>query len=73
MRGLAAHSNGFQTVRSLAVLMSSWAPSTRPAAFGTRRPYPRHIVPNYRAFNDPAMIKPNTPLNSRAAGLSGQP
>jgi anaerobic selenocysteine-containing dehydrogenase len=38
MRGLAAHSNGFQTVRSLAILMSVLGTIDRPAASGTRRP-----------------------------------
>jgi anaerobic selenocysteine-containing dehydrogenase len=54
MRGLAAHSNGFQTVRALAVLMSVLGTIDAPGGFRHKAPYPRHIVPNYRAFNDPA-------------------
>ena len=33
----------------------------------------RTSSPNYRAFNDPAMIQPNTPLERGAARLAGQP
>ena len=54
MRGLAAHSNGFQTVRALAVLMSCSARSTRPAASATRRRTRAHIPPNYRASTRPS-------------------
>jgi sulfite dehydrogenase (quinone) subunit SoeA len=73
MRGLAAHSNGFQTVRSLAVLMSLIGTIDAPGGFRHKAPYPRHIVPNYRAFNDPAMIKPNTPLNAAPLGFPASP
>ena len=73
MRGLAAHSNGFQTVRALAVLMSVLGTIDAPGGFRHKAPYPRHIVPNYRAFNcardDPA----EHAAECGAAGLSGQP
>ncbi len=73
MRGLAAHSNGFQTVRALAVLMSVLGTIDAPGGFRHKAPYPRHIVPNYRAFNAPEMMQPNTPLNAAPPGLPGQP
>jgi len=73
MRGLAAHSNGFQTVRALAVLMSVLGTIDVPGGFRHKAPYPRHIVPNYRAFNDPAMIQPNTPLNAAPLGFPASP
>jgi len=73
MRGLAAHSNGFQTVRALAVLMSVLGTIDAPGGFRHKAPYPRHIVPNYRAFNDPAMIQPNTPLNAAPLGFPAHP
>ena len=73
MRGLAAHSNGFQTVRALAVMMSLLGTIDRPGGFRHKAPYPRHIVPNYRAFNDEAMIKPNTPLNAAPLGFPAHP
>ena len=73
MRGLAAHSNGFQTVRALAVLMSVLGTIDAPGGFRHKAPYPRHIVPNYRAFNDPGMIQPNTPLNAAPLGYPAHP
>ena len=73
MRGLAAHSNGFQTVRALAVLMSVLGTIDRPGGFRHKAPYPRHIVPNFRAFNTPDMIKPNTPLNAAPLGFPASP
>ena len=69
MRGLAAHSNGFQTVRALAVLMSVLGTIDAPGGFRDKAPYPRHIVPNYRAFNAPEMIQPDTPLNAAPLGF----
>ena len=73
MRGLAAHSNGFQTVRALAVLMSVLGTIDAPGGFRHKAPYPRHIVPNYRAFNAPEMIEPNTPLNAAPLGFPASP
>jgi anaerobic selenocysteine-containing dehydrogenase len=73
MRGLAAHSNGFQTVRALAILMSVLGTIDAPGGFRHKAPYPRHIVPNYRAFNDPGMIQPNTPLNAAPLGFPANP
>ena len=73
MRGLAAHSNGFQTVRALAVLMSVLGTIDAPGGFRHKAPYPRHIVPNFRAFNSPDMIQPNTPLNAAPLGFPAHP
>ncbi|CAN5348307.1 molybdopterin oxidoreductase family protein [soil metagenome] len=73
MRGLAAHSNGFQTVRTLAILMSVLGTIDAPGGFRHKAPYPRHIVPNYRAFNSPEMIQPNTPLNAAPLGFPANP
>ena len=73
MRGLAAHSNGFQTVRALAVLMSVLGTIDAPGGFRHKAPYPRHIVPNYRAFNNPEMIRPDTPLDAAPLGFPASP
>jgi sulfite dehydrogenase (quinone) subunit SoeA len=73
MRGLAAHSNGFQTVRALAVLMSVLGTIDAPGGFRHKAPYPRHIVPNYRAFCDPDQVRPNTPLNAAPLGFPASP
>jgi anaerobic selenocysteine-containing dehydrogenase len=73
MRGLAAHSNGFQTIRALAVLMSVLGTIDAPGGFRHKAPYPRHIVPNFRAFNSPDMLRPNTPLNAAPLGFPASP
>ena len=72
MRGLAAHSNGFQTVRALAVLMSVLGTIDAPGGFRHKAPYPRHIVPNYRAFNSPGDDQAEHAAQRGAARLSGQ-
>jgi len=55
------------------VLMSILGTIDAPGGFRHKAPYPRHIVPNYRAFNDPAMVKPNTPLNAAPLGFPASP
>ena len=53
MRGLAAHSNGFQTIRSLAILMSLLGTIDRPGGFRHKAPYPRAVPPNARPPKGP--------------------
>jgi anaerobic selenocysteine-containing dehydrogenase len=43
MRGLAAHSNGFQTIRSLGILMTLLGTIDRPGGFRHKAPFPRPI------------------------------
>jgi anaerobic selenocysteine-containing dehydrogenase len=73
MRGLAAHSNGFQTVRALAILMSLLGTIDRPGGFRHKAPYPRHIAPNYRTVHSPDQIQPNTPLPAAPLGFPANP
>ncbi|HKQ30544.1 MAG TPA: molybdopterin-dependent oxidoreductase, partial [Burkholderiales bacterium] len=61
MRGLAAHSNGFQTVRSLAILMSLLGTIDRPGGFRHKSPLPRAIAPIIKPPSSPDAVKPNTP------------
>ena len=68
MRGLAAHSNGFQTVRALSVLMSLLGTIDRPGGFRHKAPYPRAVPPHMRTAKSPADVKPNTPLNGVPLG-----
>ena len=68
MRGLAAHSNGFQTTRALAILMSLLGTIDRPGGFRHKAPYPRAVPPNARPPRGPASIKPNTPLDAPPLG-----
>ena len=68
MRGLAAHSNGFQTTRALAILMSLLGTIDRPGGFRHKAPYPRAVPPNARPPRGPNSIKPNTPLDAPPLG-----
>ena len=58
MRGLAAHSNGFQTVRALAVLMSLLGTIDRPGGFRHKAPFPRAIPPIAKPPKGPQDIRP---------------
>ncbi|HQR71486.1 MAG TPA: molybdopterin oxidoreductase family protein [Burkholderiaceae bacterium] len=68
MRGLAAHSNGFQTIRTLAILMSLLGTIDRPGGFRHKAPYPRAVPPNARPPKGPEAVKPETPLNGAPLG-----
>ncbi|MEO5700139.1 MAG: molybdopterin oxidoreductase family protein [Casimicrobiaceae bacterium] len=73
MRGLAAHSNGFQTIRALAIVMSLLGTIDRPGGFRHRTPFPRAIPPSAKPPNGPDAIRPNTPLGSLALGWPAGP
>ncbi|WP_175857291.1 molybdopterin-dependent oxidoreductase [Burkholderia anthina] len=73
MRGLAAHSNGFQTIRALAVLMSLLGTIDRPGGFRHKAPYPRAVPPSAKPPNDPAQVQPNTPLATGPLGWPAGP
>lgn len=73
MRGLAAHSNGFQTVRALAILMSLLGTIDRPGGFRHKAPYPRQTPPRVRNVSDETQIKPNTPLGAAPLGFPARP
>ncbi|MDP3326201.1 MAG: molybdopterin oxidoreductase family protein, partial [Hydrogenophaga sp.] len=73
MRGLAAHSNGFQTIRSLAILMSLLGTIDRPGGFRHKAPYPRAVPPNARPPKGPQAVKPDTPLDGAPLGWPESP
>ncbi len=73
MRGLAAHSNGFQTIRSLAIMMSLLGTIDRPGGFRHKTPFPRPIPPCARTPNTPLAVKPNTPLDGMPLGWPSDP
>jgi sulfite dehydrogenase (quinone) subunit SoeA len=73
MRGLSAHSNGFQTTRGLAVLMSLLGTIDRPGGFRHKAPYPRQVPPNAKPPSSENAIKPNTPLAKPPLGWPTQP
>src|SRR5258706_14443029 len=73
MRGLAAHSNGFHTVRALAVLMSLLGTIDRPGGFRHKPPFPRHIPPNAKPPKSRDEIRPNTPITTGPLGFPASP
>ncbi|MBX9812225.1 MAG: molybdopterin-dependent oxidoreductase, partial [Burkholderiales bacterium] len=73
MRGLAAHSNGFQTIRALAILMSLLGTIDRPGGFRHKAPFPRGIPPLAKTPRGPEGVKPDTPLGGLALGWPGTP
>ncbi|MCA0242659.1 MAG: molybdopterin oxidoreductase family protein [Proteobacteria bacterium] len=73
MRGLAAHSNGFHTIRALSILMSLLGTIDRPGGFRHKAPYPRAVPPNARPPKGPASVKPNTPLDAPPLGWVESP
>ena len=74
MRGIAAHSNGFQSIRALSVLMTLLGTIDRPGGFRHKAPFPRATPPVYaRNPNSPDAIQPNMPLHGAALGFPGGP
>lgn len=73
MRGLAAHSNGFQTTRALAILMSLLGTIDRPGGFRHKAPFPRAIPPSAKPPNSPSAVQPDTPLGGLPLGWPGDP
>jgi len=73
MRGLAAHSNGFQTIRALSILMSILGTIDRPGGFRHKAPFPRPIPPCAKTPKSPADVQPNTPLNGMPLGWPAHP
>ncbi len=73
MRGLAAHSNGFHSIRSLSILMSILGTIDRPGGFRHKAPFPRPIPPCPKTPNNAQDIKPNTPLAGMPLGWPADP
>ncbi len=73
MRGLAAHSNGFHSVRALSILMSILGTIDRPGGFRHKAPFPRPIPPCPKTPNNAQDIKPNTPLAGMPLGWPADP
>ncbi|MEK7947373.1 molybdopterin oxidoreductase family protein [Pigmentiphaga sp. YJ18] len=73
MRGLAAHSNGFQTIRALAILMSLLGTIDRPGGFRHKAPFPKAIPPGVRPPNSWDQVRPMTPLGAAPLGFPAGP
>jgi anaerobic selenocysteine-containing dehydrogenase len=73
MRGLAAHSNGFHSIRALSILMSILGTIDRPGGFRHKAPFPRPIPPCAKTPKSPDDIQPETPLNGMPLGWPADP
>jgi len=73
MRGLAAHSNGFHSIRALSILMSLLGTIDRPGGFRHKAPFPRPIPPCAKTPKGPEDVQPNTPLNGMPLGWPADP
>ena len=73
MRGTAAHSNGFQTIRAMSILMSLLGTIDRPGGFRHKAPFPRPIPPCPKTGKSWDDVKPNTPLNGMPLGWPADP
>ena len=73
MRGLAAHSNGFQTIRAMSVLMTLLNTIDTPGGFRHKAPFPRPVPPCPKPPKGPEDVQPNTPLNGMPLGWPADP
>ncbi|MDH5217027.1 MAG: molybdopterin oxidoreductase family protein, partial [Gammaproteobacteria bacterium] len=73
MRGLAAHSNGFQTIRAFSILMTMLGTIDRPGGFRHKAPFPRPIPPGPAVPNKPSDVQPGRPLNGAPLGSPASP
>ena len=70
MRGISAHSNGFQTCRAIHLLQVMLGTIDCPGGHLAKPPFPKHIPPNLKPARDMA---PNTPLSSAPLGFPTAP
>ena len=73
MRGLAAHSNGFHSIRALSILMTLLGTIDRPGGFRHKAPFPRPIPPCAKPPKGPEDVQPETPLNGMPLGWPADP
>ncbi|HEY4371709.1 MAG TPA: molybdopterin oxidoreductase family protein [Burkholderiales bacterium] len=73
MRGLAAHSNGFHTIRALSILMTMLGVIDRPGGFRHKPPFPKAIPPGVRPPKSWDDIQPNKPLGAAPLGFPTSP
>ncbi|WP_020558140.1 molybdopterin-dependent oxidoreductase [Thiofilum flexile] len=70
MRGISAHSNGFQTCRAIHFLQIMLGTVDVPGGHLAKPPYPKHIPPAVKPAKDCA---PNTPLRTPPLGFPTSP
>ena len=69
MRGISAHSNGFQTCRALHALQILLGTIDVPGGFRYKPPYPRPAPPPLRPAGKPGQVAPDTPMPGPPLGF----
>jgi anaerobic selenocysteine-containing dehydrogenase len=73
MRGISAHSNGFQTCRLIHILQILLGTIDVPGGFRYKAPFPKPPPPAVRPAGKPHQVKPNTPLPGPPLGFVVSP
>ncbi len=73
MRGISAHSNGFQTCRLIHLLQILLGSIDCPGGFRYKPPFPRPTPPPNRPAGKPGTVKPMTPLGGAPLGFTQGP
>lgn len=73
MRGISAHSNGFQTCRMLHFLQILLGTIDTPGGFRYKAPFPRPTPPPLKPAGKPGTVRPNTPLSGPPLGFPTGP
>jgi anaerobic selenocysteine-containing dehydrogenase len=74
MRGVSAHSNGFQTCRAIHLIQMLLGALDGPGSFRSKAPYPRPIPPLQLPENDAQRMRsPDTPLARPPLGFPARP
>ena len=73
MRGISAHSNGFQTCRMLHLLQILLGTIDCPGGFRYKAPFPRPTPPPLKPAGKAGTVKPDTPLGGAPLGFPMAP
>ncbi|MEM7252223.1 MAG: molybdopterin oxidoreductase family protein [Pseudomonadota bacterium] len=73
MRGISAHSNGFQTCRTLHLLQMLLGTIDVPGGFRYKPPFPKPVPPPQLPAGKPEQIAPNTPMGGPPLGFPTGP
>ena len=73
MRGISAHSNGFQTCRLLHLLQILIGTIDVPGGFRYKPPYPKSAPPPNKPAGKFSQVRPNTPLPGLQLGFPAGP
>ncbi len=69
MRGISAHSNGFQTCRALHLLQMLLGAVDTPGSWRYKSPFPRPCPPGPKPTGKPAQVNPGKPMGGMPLGF----